>query len=50
MAVAQSLTGVGVTKAEIATEHPDQESLQTHPATRKRIVYLYLHFLASEEA
>lgn len=32
----------------LATEHPKQEPLQTHPSTRKRIVYLYLHFLAAE--
>ncbi len=33
---------------EIATEHAEEEPLQTHPPTRKRIVYLYLHFLAAE--
>ncbi|MDX1503466.1 MAG: M48 family metalloprotease [Thermoanaerobaculia bacterium] len=33
---------------EIASEHPDQEPVRTHPSTRKRIVYLYLHFLARE--
>lgn len=34
---------------EIATHHPNQEHLQTHPSTRNRVVYLYLHFLATKE-
>lgn len=33
---------------EVASEHPKQEHLQTHPSMRNRIVYLYLHFLATE--
>lgn len=32
---------------EVTTDHPELELLQTHPSTRKRIVYLYLHHLAS---
>jgi Zn-dependent protease with chaperone function len=35
---------------EIASYHPEQEHLQTHPSTRNRVVYLYLHFLAAKEA
>ncbi|MCB0689575.1 MAG: M48 family metalloprotease [Saprospiraceae bacterium] len=31
---------------EVASEHPAQEHLQTHPSMRHRIIYLYLHFLA----
>jgi Zn-dependent protease with chaperone function len=32
----------------VAADHPDEEPMQTHPSTRKRLVYLYLHFLARE--
>ena len=35
---------------QIASHHPEQEHLQTHPSTRNRVLYLYLHFLATKEA
>ena len=34
----------------IASDHPKLERDGTHPSMRKRIVYLYLHFLAAPEA
>jgi Zn-dependent protease with chaperone function len=34
---------------EIASQHPEQEFLQTHPSTRNRVVSLYLHFLAAKK-
>ena len=33
---------------DVALEHPLVGSLSTHPSTLKRIVYLYLHFVAAE--
>jgi Zn-dependent protease with chaperone function len=33
---------------DVALEHPLVGSLSTHPSTLKRIVYLYLHFVAAD--
>jgi Zn-dependent protease with chaperone function len=35
---------------EVAMNHPAADRYQTHPAMRARILYLYLHFLADQEA
>jgi hypothetical protein len=37
---------VGATR-EVAGDHPTVEGLQTLPSTRKRILYLYQHFIAA---
>jgi Zn-dependent protease with chaperone function len=35
---------------ELAADHPAAERYQTHPSMRNRILYLYLHFLAADDA
>jgi Zn-dependent protease with chaperone function len=35
---------------EVAMNHPATDRYQTHPSLRKRILYLYLHFLAADDA
>jgi Zn-dependent protease with chaperone function len=35
---------------ELAADHPAAERYQTHPSMRNRILYLYLHFLATDDA